>query len=124
KGRYFSEHDGPDSPPVAIVNQTLVRRYWPGEDAVGKHLKGFDPRGRNDEWVTVVAVVGDTHSYGLERSRSRRSTKSGISGTRIRRTWWSARPPIRRGLLRRCVPRCQRLTTPHGFQRSRPWNSD
>jgi len=52
---------------VAIVNQTLARRYWPGEDAIGKRLKGFDPRGRNDEWVTVVAVVGDTHSYGLER---------------------------------------------------------
>jgi len=67
KGRYFTDHDGPDSPPVAIVNQTLARRYWPGEDAVGKRLKGFDPRGRNDEWVTVVAVVGDTHSYGLER---------------------------------------------------------
>jgi len=67
KGRYFTDHDGPDSPPVAIVNQTLARRYWPGEDAIGKRLKGFDPRGRNDEWVTVVAVVGDTHSYGLER---------------------------------------------------------
>jgi predicted permease len=67
KGRYFTERDGPESPPVAIVSQTLARRYWPGEDAVGKRLKGFDPRGRNDEWVTVVAVVGDTHSYGLER---------------------------------------------------------
>jgi putative ABC transport system permease protein len=67
EGRYFAERDGPESPPVAIVNQTLARRYWPGEDAVGKRLKGFDPRGRNDEWVTVVAVVGDTHSHGLER---------------------------------------------------------
>ena len=68
KGRYFHSLDGPGSPPVAIVNQTLAKRYWPGEDPIGKRLKGFDPRGQNDDWVTVVGLVADMRSHGLERA--------------------------------------------------------
>lgn len=68
EGRYFTEQDGPDSPPVAIINQLAAKRYWPGEDPIGKRLKGFDPRGHNDEWVTVVGLVADMRSHGLERA--------------------------------------------------------
>jgi predicted permease len=68
EGRYFTTQDGLDSPPVAIINQTLAKRYWPGEDPIGKRLKGFDPRGRNDDWVTVVGLVADMRSHGLERT--------------------------------------------------------
>ncbi|HEX4227264.1 MAG TPA: ABC transporter permease [Bryobacteraceae bacterium] len=68
RGRFFTARDTPSSPPVAIVNQTLARRYWPGEDPIGKHLKGFDPRGRHDDWLTIVGVVKDTHSGGLEKN--------------------------------------------------------
>ena len=71
KGRYFDERDGPDAPPVAIVNESLARRYWPGEDPIGKRLKGQDPRGpnhgRNDDWVTVVGLVRDMRAAGPER---------------------------------------------------------
>jgi predicted permease len=66
-GRYFNRHDGRNTPLVAIVNETLARRYWPGEDPVGRRLKGFDPRGHNDDWLTVVGVVKDTRSGGLEK---------------------------------------------------------
>jgi len=68
RGRFFSDHDTPFLPPVAIVNETLARRYWPGEDPIGKRLKGFDPRGRKDDWLTVVGLVKDTHSGGLEKA--------------------------------------------------------
>jgi putative ABC transport system permease protein len=71
RGRYFDERDGPDVPPVAIVNETLARRYWPGEDPIGKRLKGQDPRGpnggKNDDWVTVVGLVRDIRAAGRER---------------------------------------------------------
>ncbi len=67
RGRFFNDHDGPMSSPVAIVNETLARRYWPGEDPIGKRLKGFDPRGQHDDWLTVVGVVKDTRVGGLER---------------------------------------------------------
>ncbi len=67
RGRLFNEHDGPASAQVVIVNQTLARRYWPGENPIGKRVKGFDPRGQHDDWLTVVGVVADTRSGGLEK---------------------------------------------------------
>ncbi len=67
RGRFFEHGDRPDSPPVVIVNEMLARRYWPGEDPIGKRVKGFDPRGKHDDWLTVVGVVGDTRSGGVER---------------------------------------------------------
>src|SRR5262249_18476246 len=54
--------------PVVLINETMARRFWPGADPVGKRIKGFDARGRNDEWVTVVGVVKDVCSGGLERT--------------------------------------------------------
>lgn len=67
RGRFFDETDRPTSPPVAIINETLANRYWPHTNPVGKHLKGFDPRGQHDDWLTVVGVVKDTRSGGLEK---------------------------------------------------------
>jgi putative ABC transport system permease protein len=68
RGRFFTDGDRRDAPPVVLVNETMARRFWPGEDPIGKRIKGFDARGRNDEWVTVVGVVGDVRSHGLERA--------------------------------------------------------
>ena len=67
RGRFFSDADGPNSPLVALINESMVRRYWPDEDPIGKRFKGQDPRGRNDDWLTVIGVVGDMRSHGLER---------------------------------------------------------
>jgi predicted permease len=67
RGRLFTEQDGPGSPLVAIVDEAMVRRYWPDEDPIGKRIKGQDHRGRDDEWVTIVGVVGDMRRNGLER---------------------------------------------------------
>ncbi|HXB69877.1 MAG TPA: ABC transporter permease [Candidatus Acidoferrales bacterium] len=72
RGRYFDQRDVADAPPVVIVNETLARRYWPGEDPIGKRLKGYDPRGPNggahDDWLTVVGLVGDMRAAGRERT--------------------------------------------------------
>jgi putative ABC transport system permease protein len=37
-GRKFTQHDGPDATRVAVVNETMARRFWPGEDPIGKHV--------------------------------------------------------------------------------------
>lgn len=66
KGRFFSPQDTQNSPPVAIVDESTARRYWPDEDPIGKRFKGQDPRGQNDEWVTVIGVVRDMRRQGLE----------------------------------------------------------
>ena len=57
-GRFFDDHDVPDTPPVMIINQAMARRYWPNEEAVGKRIDiGFGPQ--NPTWTTIVGVTGD-----------------------------------------------------------------
>ena len=67
RGRFFTGRDGPDSPLVAVVDESTVRRYWPGENPIGQRIKGFDRRGRNDDWVTVIGVVEDMRRHGREQ---------------------------------------------------------
>jgi predicted permease len=66
RGRYFTSQDGPDSPLVAIIDESMARRYWPGQDPLGKRFKGQDPRGHNDDWLTVVGIVRNMRRGGLE----------------------------------------------------------
>ena len=66
KGRFFSESDGPDSPPVAIINEAMARQMWPGLDPVGKRFK-FGAADSANPWFTVVGVVGDMRRQGLEK---------------------------------------------------------
>ena len=65
RGRFFSVEDGPDSPRVAIVNDAMARRLWPGRDPVGKRLK-LGAGDSDSLWFTVVGVVGDMRRQGLE----------------------------------------------------------
>jgi putative ABC transport system permease protein len=63
-GRTFDAGDREDAPPVGIVNVTLARRDWPGEDPIGKRIR-FDGDSKNP-WMTVVGVVADTRQLGLK----------------------------------------------------------
>jgi putative ABC transport system permease protein len=65
KGRYFTEADSADAPKVMIVNQALAKKYWPGEDAVGKRVTFDDPR-KDPKWTTIVGVVGDVRHRGMD----------------------------------------------------------
>jgi putative ABC transport system permease protein len=66
-GRFFSNADDLNSPLVVMIDETMARRYWPGENPIGKRFEGFDARGRNDEWLTVIGLVRDMRRHGLER---------------------------------------------------------
>jgi putative ABC transport system permease protein len=66
KGRFFSELDGPNSPRVAIINQTMARRFWPGDDPIGKRFR-FGFQKPTDPWISVVGFVGDMRRDGLTR---------------------------------------------------------
>jgi predicted permease len=66
QGRLFQEGDGPDSPHVALVSQSLVKRYWPNEDPMGKQIEYGNMDG-DLRLLTVVGVVGDVRDNGLDR---------------------------------------------------------
>jgi predicted permease len=60
-GRNFTASDRASSEPVVMVNETLARTLWPGQDAVGKMVT-------QDGGRRVIGVVGDVHHGGPERS--------------------------------------------------------
>ena len=65
-GRTFTDGDHDRAAPVAIVNETLARAVWPGEDPIGKGLKSGD--GNDDRpWVRVVGVVKDLRRGDVKR---------------------------------------------------------
>jgi putative ABC transport system permease protein len=65
-GREFTDQDALSSPGVIVVNETMARRFWPKQNAVGKRLKigGFDSPA---PWLTVVGVTQDVHHNGLDQ---------------------------------------------------------
>ena len=65
-GRLFTASDGPRSPSVAVVNQTLARRYFGRESAVGHRISADS----GQSWITIVGVVGDVRHYGLDSEPS------------------------------------------------------
>ena len=65
RGRLFDERDGPDSPHVAVISQSLARSRWPGQDPIG-HTIEFGNMDGDFRLLTIVGIVGDTHEYGLD----------------------------------------------------------
>jgi putative ABC transport system permease protein len=62
-GRLFTPGDAKGSPPVAVVNQTLARAFFPRESAIGHRVKtDFRP---GAQWRTIVGVVADVKNGGL-----------------------------------------------------------
>ena len=55
-GRDVSDADNLRTPGVVVINDYLARRYWPGEDAIGKRIT-FDDPAKNPSWLTVVGVT-------------------------------------------------------------------
>jgi len=64
-GREFDGSEGPDSQRVVIINDTMARRFWPGEDPVGKRFK-YGDSDSNSPWLTIVGLVGDMRRTGFE----------------------------------------------------------
>jgi putative ABC transport system permease protein len=66
-GRHFSDLDREGSELVAVIDQSMAKRYWAGRDPIGKRFKGQDRRGVNDDWITVIGVVANARRQGVER---------------------------------------------------------
>jgi putative ABC transport system permease protein len=67
RGRLLQESDlATGAPPIVVINEEMGRRFWPGQDPVGRRLKyGLDPGAKNP-WKTVVGVVADMRRQRLD----------------------------------------------------------
>lgn len=65
RGRSISPADGPNAPRVAVLNDVMAQRLWPGQDAVGKRFK-FGAADSTGPWFTVVGIVRDMRRQGPE----------------------------------------------------------
>ncbi len=71
-GRSFSDSEMSGNPPVAIVSAETARRFWPGKDPIGQHVRLLDEQ----NWRTVMGVAPDVLAYDLQRT-----TPDWIKGT-------------------------------------------
>jgi putative ABC transport system permease protein len=65
-GRTLSVDDTAASEPVAVINQTMAKLYWPKQDPVGQSIRlgnhyGLEPDSSQGRWVKIVGVVADAH---------------------------------------------------------------
>jgi predicted permease len=58
RGRDFTERDGPNSQLIAVVNQTMANAVWPGQEAIGKHMRFF-----GENWDVVVVGIAKNAKY-------------------------------------------------------------
>jgi putative ABC transport system permease protein len=66
-GRFFNDSDGKGSQPVVIIDETFAQHYFPGEDPIGKHIKGEFSRGEGKTSREIVGVVGGARYWTVSR---------------------------------------------------------
>jgi putative ABC transport system permease protein len=64
KGEGFTERQTKDAPSVIVVNETFARRFFPGEEAIGKRINTGDPS--RQPWRTIIGIVKDVRHEGLD----------------------------------------------------------
>jgi len=65
RGRSVSEQDTDSALPVMVINQSLARRFFPGQDPVGRRMKFGSPT-EQSRWMAIVGVVGDVRDLCLD----------------------------------------------------------
>jgi putative ABC transport system permease protein len=60
KGRVFETYDDAKSTPVAIINETMAKRFWPGQDPLGKRIQFF--AGKDGQFTPLIQIVGVAHN--------------------------------------------------------------
>ena len=67
RGRGFTDADHAEAPPAVVINETLARDAWPGQDPVGRRLR-FGDESSQAPWMTVVGVIRDAHRADVTRT--------------------------------------------------------
>ena len=65
-GREFTPQDASGTPNVVIINETMAKRFWQGQDPLGKRFMYGTPGDGEPQWMTIVGVVGDVRRTGFD----------------------------------------------------------
>ena len=64
KGRDFTDAEGAGRTPVAVINDTMAKKLWPGTDAVGRRFRLVETE--PEEWFTVIGVAPDIRMFDMD----------------------------------------------------------
>jgi len=67
RGRFFTDHDGFDQPPVALISASLARARFPDKQPIGLRIR-LGPLEDKGPWFTIVGIVGDVRNNGLDQA--------------------------------------------------------
>lgn len=65
-GRLVTDADVANNSGAVVVNEAMAKRFWPGEDPLGKRISTATSNGQQTQWQTIVGVVGNVHHLGLD----------------------------------------------------------
>jgi putative ABC transport system permease protein len=65
QGRQINEQDRVNTPAVAVISETMARRFWPGEDPLGRRITPGSLSSPPEDWITVIGVVKDVRQVEL-----------------------------------------------------------
>jgi putative ABC transport system permease protein len=68
RGRLLTVQDNENALLVVLVSETMARKLWPGDDAIGKRVRFYSSSGEQKPWRTVVGIVQDVKQYGLDKA--------------------------------------------------------
>jgi putative ABC transport system permease protein len=73
RGRFLEDSDHDQARPVAVINETLARAYWPNEDPIGRRFRLLDagPERAKTVFLTVVGVVADAKNNSLTEAAAK-----------------------------------------------------
>jgi putative ABC transport system permease protein len=66
KGRLVTEQDITNNTGAVVINDAMAKRFWPGEDPVGKRISTATSSGQQTQWQTIVGIVGSVRHLGLD----------------------------------------------------------
>ena len=66
QGRYLDNRDNAQSMNVAVINETMARQYWPGENPLGRRFKLGGPDETDQPWIQIVGIAADLRQMGLD----------------------------------------------------------
>jgi predicted permease len=115
RGRLVDDRDlVPNAPPVVVINEEMARRFWPGDDPVGKRFKyGLDPSA-DMPWTTVVGVVADMRRQRLDQAPIPYMFQAGVIPQMDIAVRTSGNPDALRGAIRETMEELDPAAPPYG----------